>query len=246
MKFCLYKKKCEFCENIVINNFEIDMYSLVFSGTELQKLTTQYERRSLGLNREELISQIESCCLHDILEGIYQFHINYVGGLYINGKEKGTIDYLCQNLIIRKLYQNIKRVYNVSQANRNQIIRQVKIILEDPYPLWIIRLDIKSFYESIDRDVVLNKLKSDSRVNYQTIELLENLFSHPLIYSIKGLPRGLSISSAISELFMKYFDLDVQRINGVYYYAKFVDDIIIFCNCEKARDEVYNLSLIHI
>ena len=53
MKFCLYKKKCEFCENIVINNFEIDMYSLVFSGTELQKLTTQYERRSLGLNREE-------------------------------------------------------------------------------------------------------------------------------------------------------------------------------------------------
>ena len=87
MKFCLYKKKCEFCENIVINNFEIDMYSLVFSGTELQKLTTQYERRSLGLNREELISQIESCCLHDILEGIYQFHINYVGGLYINGKE---------------------------------------------------------------------------------------------------------------------------------------------------------------
>ena len=104
MKFCLYKKKCEFCENIVINNFEIDMYSLVFSGTELQKLTTQYERRSLGLNREELISQIESCCLHDILEGIYQFHINFP--FKIQTKLDNS---LIINFSFIPLYQDVKR-----------------------------------------------------------------------------------------------------------------------------------------
>lgn len=216
------------------------MYNLVFSGAELQKLSTQCERRNWGMKRDELISQIETCCVNNISEGDYEFCINYVNGLYVNGQAKGTMEYFCQDLIVRKIYQNIKRIYNVSQANRNQIVRQVKTIMEDPYPLWVVRLDIKSFYESINREAILNKLKSDRRVNFQTIELLEKLFSHSLIQKIEGLPRGLSISSAIAELFMKYFDLDIQRIDGVYYYARFVDDIIVFCNCQKTRDEVYN------
>lgn len=216
------------------------MYSLVFSGAELYKFSTQYERRSWGMKRDELISHIETCCLNDISEGCYEFHVNYVNDLYVNGQAKESIEYFCQDLIVRKIYQNIKRIYNVSQANRNQIVRQVKTILEDPYPLWVVRLDIKSFYESINREAILNKLKSDRRVNFQTIELLEKLFSHSLIKTTTGMPRGLSISSAIAELFMKYFDLDIQRIDGVYYYARFVDDIIVFCNCQRTRDDVYN------
>lgn len=43
-----------------------------------------------------------------------------------------------------------------------------------------------------------------------------------------GLPRGLSISSVMSELYMKYFDLRIRRLEGVYYYARFVDDIVVF------------------
>lgn len=55
-----------------------------------------------------------------------------------------------------------------------------------------------------------------------------------------GLPRGLSISSVMSELYMKYFDLRIRRLEGVYYYARFVDDIVVFCSNEKTQENAWN------
>ena len=42
-----------------------------------------------------------------------------------------------------------------------------------------------------------------------------------------GLPRGLSISPVLSEIFMKEIDKKIIRMPEVYYYARYVDDIVI-------------------
>ena len=55
-----------------------------------------------------------------------------------------------------------------------------------------------------------------------------------------GMPRELSISSIMFELYLKYLDIEIKRMNGVFYYARFVDDIIIFCNNKVAQDSVWN------
>ena len=43
----------------------------------------------------------------------------------------------------------------------------------------------------------------------------------------------------MSELYMKYFDLEIRRMDGVFYYARFVDDIIIFCSSRNSQENVW-------
>lgn len=37
---------------------------------------------------------------------------------------------------------------------------------------------------------------------------------------------------------MKYFDLSIRRVGGVYYYARFVDDIIVFGSDQHSANMV--------
>ena len=146
------------------------------------------------------------------------------------------MSYLCQNLVLRKIHKNIKRIYSVQQADRNNIVKQIKLLLKENVDMRIVRLDVRHFYESIDRQRILTKLIDDARLSYQTLSLLQCLFSNPIVASETGLPRGLGVSAVLSELYMKYFDLEFKKIEGVYYYARFVDDIIVFCSSETSKE----------
>lgn len=216
------------------------MYSQSFSPYNLYACAKQGERRNSGLNKDDFVQAVESHIGNTINEGTYKFKIKVLYDLYLNNLPNGSIDSLCQDLVLRKLYNNIKRIYGVKQSNRNQIVKQMISLLNEGVPKWVIRLDIKHFYESIDRKRQMERFIEDGRLNFQSIYLLKSLFEEPVIASMNGLPRGLSISSAISELYMKYFDLDVRRQDGVYFYARFVDDIIVFCNSQKAQEDVWD------
>lgn len=215
------------------------MYSQSFSAKSLYACTTQAERRNSGLKKDELIEAIGNEVGDTIVEGIYRFQIKQVRDMYLNGRKKKNFDYLCQNLILRKLHDNIKAIYKVQQADRNNIVRQMKILLNENVDMWVVRLDVRHFYESINREKLITKLVEDARLSYPSITLLQSLFKDPVVASGAGLPRGLGVSAAMSELYMKYFDLSIRRVEGVYYYARFVDDIIVFCSSERSRDLVW-------
>ena len=215
------------------------MYSQSFSAKSLYACTTQAERRNSGLKKDELIEAIGNEVGDTIVEGTYRFRIKQVWDMYLNGRKKKNFDYLCQNLILRKLHDNIKAIYKVQQADRNNIVRQMKILLSENVDMWVVRLDVRHFYESINRERLITKLVEDARLSYPSITLLQSLFKVPVVASGTGLPRGLGVSAAMSELYMKYFDLSIRRVEGVYYYARFVDDIIVFCSSERSRDLVW-------
>jgi hypothetical protein len=42
------------------------------------------------------------------------------------------------------------------------------------------------------------------------------------------MPRGICLSSTLAEYYMKPIDHQIKSIDGVYYYGRFVDDIIVF------------------
>ena len=191
------------------------MYSQSFSPLNLYSCTTQTERRNSGLDKDMLVHEIELCIGNSIDNGSYQFKIKTLKDLYLNDQSKGSIEYLCQDLVLRKLYNNIKRIYGVEQANRNQIVKQMVSLLKDESPKWIVRLDVRHFFESINRSRLIERFQEDGRLNYQSISLLESLFAHPVISSEDGLPRGLSISSVMSELYLKYLDLELRRMDGL-------------------------------
>lgn len=215
------------------------MYNQSFSPKFLYDCTTQSERRNSGLKKENFIKAIRKELGQSLVDGTYQFQIKKDGVLFLNGRKRGDFGYICQNLVLRKLFQNIKRIYSVQQADRNRIVRQMMILLEENVEIRVVRLDVKHFYESVDRERLLSKMVDDARLSYHSLSLLSALFNNPVIKAGEGLPRGLGVSAAMAEMYLKYFDLNLRRIEGVYYYARFVDDIIVFCSSEKSQMMVW-------
>jgi hypothetical protein len=203
-----------------------------YSSQQLIKLCKPREWDDYGLSKDELVNQLDDN-FSKIVGGSFLFEIEQVGDYYL------THD-LPQKLTIRKLNDNIKRLYKDEQANRRIIIKQVKTLLSENGPMWILRTDIEKFYESINRDRLLLKLRNDSMLSFHSQNLLDKLFQNPSLVSSTGLPRGLNISATLSELYMRNFDKWVRRSNGVYFYARFVDDIIVFSNSEKVINDLNN------
>lgn len=189
-----------------------------FSSQQLIKLCKNTELDSYG--KKSLVIELDSH-FKDIIEETSEFAISKAYDFYLTNN-------LCDTLIIRKLNDNIKRIYKDEQANRRIIIDQVKTLLEETCPFWILKTDIKSFYESIDRDRLIAKLKNDAILSFQSLQVLNKIFLNSTLAESTGLPRGMSISSTLSEIYMRKFDNWIKTSEGVFYSAKFVDDIIIF------------------
>ena len=61
--------------------------------------------------------------------------------------------------------------------------------------------------------------------------------SLPPQHSADGLPRGIDISATLSELFMADLDSEIKKIDGIFFYARYVDDIIVIYNANKKSIE---------
>lgn len=86
------------------------MYSQSFSPKALYACTTQAERRNSGLNKEDFIEAIGNELGNTIVDGTYQFQIKQEGELFLNSRNRKNLDYKCQDLILRKLHNNIKAI----------------------------------------------------------------------------------------------------------------------------------------
>lgn len=137
----------------------------------------------------------------------------------------------------------LKRCYRLYPANRDVIIEQIKGLLNNGMSKIVIRADIRSFFESIPQQGLVSKLADDGFVSKKTVKYLKGLF---YAYNDKadnkegmGLPRGLSFSSHLAELFMRPIDEKIKQTEGVYYYKRYVDDILIVADPAKGDKEHY-------
>ena len=215
------------------------MYNQSFTAKELYSCVTQAERRDLGLNKEDFMSAIDTNVVQKLNQGRFRFTFKEVGGLLMNGNKKEYNAKLYQDIVLRKLHRNIVRIYNVKLSNRNQIIEHIISLLSENVPLTIIRLDVRHFYNSINRSKLIDKILNDCRLSPMSIHLIRQIDKVLSDMHYAGLPQGLSISTALSELYMKYFDLEIQHFDGVYYFGRYVDDIIIFCSSESLGNKVW-------
>lgn len=139
-------------------------------------------------------------------------------------------------LIARLLARNIKSAYPASQSNRQFLISNAISIMKECVSYKVFRYDIQSFYESIDRKLLLEKIVADGILSWQTILLIEKLFQILDIYEISGLPRGLAVSGALAELRLLNFDQKIRQYDEVFFYGRFVDDIIAITSDRVKRE----------
>lgn len=146
-----------------------------------------------------------------------------------------------QELVSRLVSKNIRVNYDLKQLNRQTIVSNVISILKESSPFNIYRFDIVKFFESVDRKKIVSDLLNDGRCSRHTVILLANLFKALDTQNIEGLPRGIGISSVLAEYVMLKFDRSMREAEGVFFYARFVDDIVLITSDLFTIDDVNKL-----
>lgn len=139
---------------------------------------------------------------------------------------------------LKQIQYNFRKLYKVKQANRFAIVSQLKGLLQDNFPKYVIRTDIQEFYESIPHDILLQKLNEENLLTFYSKKILFQILNEYKILSgsNKGLPRGVGVSAYLAELYMRDIDNHIKSIPTVSYYARYVDDIIIIFTPLSTKD----------
>lgn len=145
-------------------------------------------------------------------------------------------------LILRKIGKNVERLTGVQHPERDQLVANLRALISEGLPYRIYRLDLKSFYESITVDLAQDAVCNTPLLSIPTKRHIEAILAHHCASGHKGLPRGIGLSAILAELVMRDFDRAVCKIESVYFYGRFVDDIIVLTNgLEDAKFFLQNL-----
>lgn len=135
---------------------------------------------------------------------------------------------------IKNLQRTLRGLFNVKQANKHQIMSNVKLLLNTTTPFYLIRTDITGFFESIPQQALLDKISANNLVNNKTKGMIKGILSEynkqkdpKRIKANCGVPRGIGISSYLSEIYMHDIDQHIRNREEVIFYARYVDDILI-------------------
>ena len=135
-------------------------------------------------------------------------------------------------LYIRHLNRRLSRAYKVRHTNRHDIVRQVRELMKADAHLTIVRADIRRFFRNIDFQNLLGQLRLDGFLTSIEIDAIIHIADFTAGFQQKGIPWGLSISSTLAEIYLRDFDALIRSTQHVYYYQRFVDDIVLFTTNE--------------
>lgn len=185
-------------------------------------------------------------CEKQINSSLFHFQISS----YINKSNKEV--FLLNNkqpdvfFALKILQNNIQRTFKVKQANRHSIISTIKTILRTKTPLYIIRTDIRNFYESIPYDSLIKIINNNPILNHKSKEFIR-ILAHDLYEMQKddervpkniGIPRGVGISPLLSEIYLRDLDELIRSKQEVVFYARYVDDIFIILSTIPYNDSL--------
>lgn len=185
----------------------------------IKKRLIEEKNKYLNLEFEEISSVISNINLD------FDISTLLINNVEVYSLNKNKYSYFA----VKQIQYILSKSYKIKQADRNSIIAQLKGIMSSTFPMYILRTDVKGFYENIDRNKLLSKLNHDSNITLSIKKIIKKILKkYEFISShATGIPRGIGISAYLSELYMRDFDRKMQRQNYVIFYARYVDDIIV-------------------
>jgi len=142
-------------------------------------------------------------------------------------------------LILDICNEELKKIYNIKQSDRNNTIYNIKSILKDNLDLRIYRKDIYRFYESIDPHILINKIEYNNNISFIGKRFILEFLSYCIDTKL-GLPRGIALSATLAEILLLDFDYVISNQKEVILYFRYVDDIFIICpkNYETSEQHI--------
>lgn len=183
------------------------------------------------------------------LIGTYKFS-PYLEHLRLKGKGKSprtlSIPTVRDRIVLKLLTSYIHDTFPQFLAKDlpNTVIKRIKSRLRVGNVSHYIRLDLKSFYDTIPHDGLLDKLRVLSD-NEPFIRLIRSAIKNPTLpagYNASdrlqkqdiGVPQGLAISNILAEIYVHSFDAALKGTVDTYF--RFVDDVLILCEEHQAEE----------
>lgn len=183
--------------------------------------------------KEGVIKQVLGQLATQVNSTAFRFGItSYMYGM----KECFTINAAdrAQFYAMKTLQRNVVKAFNVEMLNRHTVMQNLKLLMNTNLPIYIIRTDVSSFFESINHDRLFALIDRNSVLSVKSKEMTKNIIREydrvkntALIPKGQGVPRGIGISSPLSEIYMADIDKEIKGRKEVIFYSRYVDDILI-------------------
>lgn len=189
------------------------------------------------------------------LNGTYKFS-PYLELLSTKGREKLprvlSIPTIRDRIVLHALKEMLFKIFPECKPRRlaNTYIHDINKFIsgKSPNEVSIFRADIKTFYDSIDRNILFKKLATKIK-SRRILTIIKRALETPTVpknyhrkdinkYSNnKGIPQGLSISNILASIYLHELDSEMENVDDVNVYYRYVDDILIFA-INKNIDEI--------
>ncbi|PIZ98289.1 MAG: RNA-dependent DNA polymerase [Candidatus Komeilibacteria bacterium CG_4_10_14_0_2_um_filter_37_10] len=228
----------------------------------LENLLTAWQEFLCGKrNRKD----VQEFCTN-LMDNIFQLYRNLVYHKYEHGGyeafkvfdpkirniHKASInDRLLHHAIYRQLYPFFDRTFifdsyscRLGKGTHKAIIRFNQFFLRvsrnNAKICWVLKGDIKSFFASIDHELLINILKEYIPDKY-IIWLLKNIINSFQTREGKGLPLGNLTSQLFANIYLNEFDQFVKHKIKAKFYIRYVDDFTILSDNKKWLENQINL-----
>ena len=137
------------------------------------------------------------------------------------------------NQFINTSYACIKnRGMHKASMDVQKTMKHCKRIWQNYY---ILKMDIRKYFQNIDKDILMNILKRKVKEE-KLVKLLEKI-----VYSNsgkKGLPIGNYTSQIFANIYLNEIDQYIKHELKVKYYFRYMDDSILFVKTKKEAIEL--------
>lgn len=195
------------------------------------KILREDKQKSLFAEMQGLSGNVNS---HDFHFQLVKVLIGDKIGFKIDSKDH------TQLFAMKQLQTNLQKTFKVKQANRHLIMTNIKLLLKTKRPFYLIRTDVSSFFESIPQKHLKHIIIDNTLLSYKSKVFVNAILNEYEVekakltdgesYGMKegcGVPRGIGISSLLSEIYMRDLDSSIKKRPEVIFYVRYVDDILI-------------------
>lgn len=195
--------------------------------------------KELRVRKQECLQQYTDSLAEKVNSSSFRISLNKVKlgnkiGFKIDNSDNSQL------FAMKQLQCNLQKTFKVKQANRHLIMANIKLLLKTKRPYYIIRTDVSSFFESISQERLLHSIMDNTLLSYKSKVFVKAIFNQyeeekkNLTYEESegmkegyGVPRGIGISSLLSEIYMRDLDSTLRKRPEVIFYVRYVDDIFM-------------------
>ncbi len=105
---------------------------------------------------------------------------------------------------------------------------------------YIIKIDIKKFFYTIDRDTLKSFLPKKIKCK-KTLRLLSKIIDSANTIDLLGLPLGNTLSQICANIYMNKVDQYAKRALSIKYYVRYADDVLIIVKNKDEANEFLEL-----